>query len=785
MRSKTSSIRDFPKIEVSGDNPLPRFGHTMTPISKTKVILFGGATGDTGRYSITGDTYSYDMGTRTWSRLENISGIAPSPRAAHASSSVEVLQMVVYGGATGGGSLASDDLYLLDMRSGEDQASWMIVPVVGSTPGRRYGHSLVFIKPHLLVFGGNTGSEAVNDVWCLNVERAPFSWQKLEITGEVPRVRVYHSACLCQTGSAMGMMVIYGGRTSDQSALNDTWGLRRHRDGRWDWVRAPYKPSGEQPVARYQHSALFMGATMLVIGGRTNLVGETVPMEAYDTENSEWFKFPAVQRFRHSSWSLEADVYVHGGFEHETPNIPTDSILRVDCLKLFGKFAQLLPKHLVEPQVRTITRQNAPEHPRPLPKVPRNNNKTPEIRLASQVFVSWEGEMGEDKGELVRNVSIDRLQEEGKRLGVKALPPGISKNPAPVNTVSSIFFAQLLKPRDWSNLTDAKFRFGKDMVLSLIEECLKIVKNEPTVMRLRAPVKIFGNLNGQYKDLMRFFETWGEPSDRHGVGDIECFDYVFLGDYVDRGTHSLETICLLMALKSKYPDQVVLLRGHHEEKSINQFYGLGEECASRLNEDITDPNSVFMKLNEFFEYLSLAAIVEEKILCLHGGIGHALRSIDDLEALAKPIEINHDSTEHSQQVAVDALFSDPCENERETGFKLNTFRDSAGNGNIVKFGADRLQKFLTDNRLSLVIRSHECVIEGYDRSASGELITIFSATDYCGKYKNSGAFLVVKRNLEMIPKPIYSLNDPSSWIDTEDTLKRRPATPPRWKSRAS
>ena len=75
-----------------------------------------------------------------------------------------------------GGSLASDDLYLLDLRNGEQGAQWMIVPVVGRTPGRRYGHTIVFSKPYLLVFGGNTGTEPVNDVWCLNVDKAPFSW---------------------------------------------------------------------------------------------------------------------------------------------------------------------------------------------------------------------------------------------------------------------------------------------------------------------------------------------------------------------------------------------------------------------------------------------------------------------------------------------------------------------------------------------------------------------------------------------------------------------------------
>lgn len=97
---------------------MARFGHTMTQISKSKVVLFGGATGDTGKYVITGDVYIFCMMTNKWSKLEG-AGIAPSPRAAHKSCSVDSLQMVVYGGATGGGSLASDDLYLLDLRNGE------------------------------------------------------------------------------------------------------------------------------------------------------------------------------------------------------------------------------------------------------------------------------------------------------------------------------------------------------------------------------------------------------------------------------------------------------------------------------------------------------------------------------------------------------------------------------------------------------------------------------------------------------------------------------------------
>jgi len=109
-------------------------------------------------------------------------------------------------------------------------------------------------------------------------------------------VRAYHSAALCTLGSATGMMVTFGGRTADQSALKDTWGLRRHRDGRWDWVKAPYKAGLEEPLARYQHSTIFVGTLMLVLGGRTNTVGENVQLEVYETESSEWRKFNSIMK---------------------------------------------------------------------------------------------------------------------------------------------------------------------------------------------------------------------------------------------------------------------------------------------------------------------------------------------------------------------------------------------------------------------------------------------------------------------------------------------------------
>ena len=158
------------------------------------------------------------------------------------------------------------------------------------------------------------------------------------------------------------MMVVFGGRTTDQSALNDTWGLRKHRDGRLDWVRAPYRNNQNPPKGRYQHSVLFVGTLMFVIGGRHNSVGETLPTEVYETETSEWTKLLPIERFRHACWVSDTYLYVHAGFEQESPNIPTDSILKIDLAKmlkphssLFTSFSQEFP---VEPFEETSTHSN-------------------------------------------------------------------------------------------------------------------------------------------------------------------------------------------------------------------------------------------------------------------------------------------------------------------------------------------------------------------------------------------------------------------------------------------
>jgi diadenosine tetraphosphatase ApaH/serine/threonine PP2A family protein phosphatase len=632
----------------------------------------------------------------------------------------------------------------------------------------------------------------------------------------------------------MGMIVIFGGRSGDQVALNDAWGLRRHRSGAWDWVKAPYKGEKDPPLARYQHSSLFVGSAMVVLGGRTNNVGENVGMEVYDTETSEWYKMSTIQRFRHASWVVDKFIYVHGGFEHDSPNVPTDTIAKINILKTFQTHDSLYQKassllgslnektttsSLTSPDTSMDSGSNSkstsPQSYSPntsydnMYKSSTNsyntnytlkndklqnlygssNNKTSNeknFQFSKEVYVAGYDAKGDNL--IKQKISIDKFGED--RLGMTGKQTNkysnstlnqSSNNP---QNIASLFLGKLLQPKTYINFdSNSGFDFKPEHIIALCNQAQAVLETQSMVLRVQSPIKIYGDIHGQYSDLMRFFDLFGAPCQGNQEGDIESFDYLFLGDFVDRGSHSLETVCLLLALKVKYPDQIYLIRGNHEDKWINNGFGFSDECANRLGEDPTDEDSVFNRVNRLFEWLPLAAVIDNKIICLHGGIGSTLADVEDIEKLQRPLEVIHEVSTPEQQLVVDILWSDPTDSDTEYGIQSNTIRDPGGTGNIVKFGPDRVQKFLQNNGLSLVIRAHECVMDGFERFAGGQLITVFSATDYCGKHKNAGAVLILKKNFEIIPKLIYPQNaNNNNWIEDDDALKKRPPTPPRWKN---
>lgn len=164
----------------------------------------------------------------------------------------------------------------------------------------------------------------------------------------------------------------------------------------------------------------------------------------------------------------------------------------------------------------------------------------------------------------------------------------------------------------------------EEEIKMLIDKSLVIIKDQKMLVELEAPIKVCGDIHGQYYDLLRIFDHCGFPGDNN---------YLFLGDYVDRGKQSLETICLLLAYKIKFPQKVYLLRGNHESSLTNRIYGFYDECKRRYNVRL------WRSFTELFNYLPVAALIDEKILCMHGGLSPELRNFASISEIARPTDI--------------------------------------------------------------------------------------------------------------------------------------------------
>lgn len=735
-----------PYQEILQEQPHPekRFGHTITMISKERAVVFGGAVGD-NIYKITNDTFCYNSVTNKWSVLKPKSqDEAPSPRAAHAATAVESNQMVIFGGAHSHGNLVDNELYLLKLSNNETLAKWVKVPVENSRPTSRYGHAMVFFKPYILVIGGNIGNEPCNEVWALSIDKNPFFWNKLEFKDSEPAPRVYHTSAIWRSTNKVDMVLMFGGRNAKNVALNDMWGLRRHKNSVWDWVKAPIKNESYQPMERYQHTMLCSNNLALLVGGRNNNNNDKmeVPMEVYNLETSEWYSFPGISRFRHVTWIYNNVIMTHGGFENSRPNQPTSVLLGADLLQMFANFTELL-KNVDRPSSESTSMAIEPHGDMYVDEGKGNIFQRFKINPTITVF-----HMKEDRG-VIQTVNLGDLQQENQKL-VENDMNIYQKTEDYIMNLYNTVLKHFLKPMEWKYVEGAAVTLRSEIIIALCEEVIKVLKKDPPLIRLKPGVKIFGSVHGQFGDLMRFFNTYGVPDNDPSYerkSDIEALDYLFLGNYVDRGKNSLEVICTLLALKLKFPNHIHLLRGSHEDRKINFNDGLGLECENRIPEDITNPKSVFNKINEVFEYLSYAAIIDNKIFCVHSGIGTSLRTLDEIERLKKPFALNHaDLTNREQKLVFDLLWSDPVLDVNDFDNKVNEARENAPNGTSIRFGINRINEFLQANGLQIIIRSHESVPDGAEEFGSTHLYTVFSASDYSGVHGNDAAIFHYHNN---------------------------------------
>ena len=273
--------------------------------------------------------------------------------------------------------------------------------------------------------------------------------------------------------------------------------------------------------------------------------------------------------------------------------------------------------------------------------------------------------------------------------------------------------------------------------------------SKPVLLELEAPIKICGDVHGQFYDLLRILEFGGYPPDAN---------YLFLGDYVDRGKQSLETICLLLSYKIKYPENFFMTRGNHECSSINRIYGFYDECKKRFS------IKLWKTFTDCFNCLPVAAILDDKIICMHGGLGPDLDKIDKIRNIIRPTDVPE------RGLLCDLLWSDP--DQSSNGFGNNE------RGVSVVFNGKIVQDFLKNNDLDLICRAHQVVEEGYEFFADRKLVTVFSAPNYCGEFDNAGAMMSVDENLNcsfQILKPANKLED----VKEMNQGNNRCLTPPK------
>ena len=749
-------------VKTNGDKPLPRFGHSLVKINPIKICIFGGAVGEVRKITYSNETYIYNMMTKIWFKLifNSNQSLIPSGRAAHAASANNNLQMVIYGGSDNSG-LSDDKLWLLNLSEG-NEGLWTQVQTHGQTPGKRYGHSMSYVEPFFVLFGGNSNSELNNDVWIIDINNNISQWERIIFEKDylIPCARLYHTCDICNSGNYKGMMIIFGGRDQKEKPLNDIWALNKLENGTWSWEKLELKDE-YQLNQRYNHSMVFYNEFMIILGGKgLNQNGNPLPIEVFDTINNEGYNFDGIYMNRQTNFLYENNILLFGGFDGKSQQKPLGNLYQISLEKLFEK-NEILKNVFGNKNVIYNINNNK--------KINNNINENQKIqfKLKQDVIIGAGGIEDQNKEEpsTYHKINLNRLLEENKRIKeskeIKNINLLLLNKHQYNEALIDKFIQTLLRPFDWFDQKvqeiHSNLPFTDEEILNLIEEVTSILEKDQSLIHIRSPCKIFGNLYGIYDDLMRFFESYGNPSDDNQMGDINVMQYIFLGDFCDRGFHSLEVIFLLFALKIKYPQFIYLIRGHHEDKNINIKYGLGEECIGRLSDDIRDPQSIFVKINQAFDLLPFGVFVDNNILMVHGGIGSSINTLEDIENIKRPIEVEQNVINKEQLKVIDLLWSEYS--DEISNIDMNIERDKLKKGFIVKYGKDRLNKFMTDNKINLLIVSHQYAPGGFCTFNEDKLLVVFSATNYMNKCGNIGGIITIpkknaNRRMNIIPKLI-------------------------------
>ncbi|XP_075075539.1 serine/threonine-protein phosphatase BSL3 isoform X4 [Nicotiana tabacum] len=769
------------RVVVQGPGPGPRYGHVMALVGQRYLMAIGG---NDGKRPLA-DVWALDTAAKPyeWRKLEP-EGEGPPP-CMYATASARSDGLLLLCGGRDANSVPLASAYGL-AKHRDGRWEWAIAP--GVSPSSRYQHAAVFVNARLHVSGGALGGgRMVEDSSSIAVlDTAAGVWCDTKSVVTSPRTGRYSADAAggdaaveltrrCRhTAAAVGDLIfIYGGLrggvllddllVAEDFAAAETTSAASHAAAAAAGRIAGRYGFGDERTRQTDPEVINDGSVVL-----GTPVAPPINGDMYSDISTENATLQGSRRL------IKGVEYLVEASAAEAEAIT--ATLAAAKARQQGNGEVELPDRDRGAEA-TPSGKQAPTLIKP-DSILSNNSVPAGVRLHHRAVVVA-AESGGALGGMVRQLSIDQFENEGRRVSYgtpenattarKLLDRQMS-----INSVPKKVIAHLLKPRGWKPPVRRQFFLDCNEMADLCDSAEKIFASEPSVLQLRAPIKIFGDLHGQFGDLMRLFDEYGSPST---AGDISYIDYLFLGDYVDRGQHSLETITLLLALKVEYPLNVHLIRGNHEAADINALFGFRIECIERMGE--RDGIWAWHRFNRLFNWLPLAALIEKKIICMHGGIGRSINHVEQIENIQRPITMDAKSI-----VLMDLLWSDPTENDSVEGLRPN----ARGPG-LVTFGPDRVMEFCNNNDLQLIVRAHECVMDGFERFAQGHLITLFSATNYCGTANNAGAILVLGRDLVVVPKLIHPL-PPATSPETsperhiEDTWMQelnanRPPTPTR------
>ena len=287
---------------------------------------------------------------------------------------------------------------------------------------------------------------------------------------------------------------------------------------------------------------------------------------------------------------------------------------------------------------------------------------------------------------------------------------------------------------------------SSEAVTAVAAQAGAVFRSEPTRLQIKPPVTVVGDLHGQLFDLYRILATQGLPP---------VTTYLFLGDLVDRGEYSVPTLMLVYAMKVLFPDHVFLVRGNHEDDDMARRSGLFQEVMVLYHDE-----AVYRSFLSSFDMIPLAASIGPSILCVHGGFNEEIKSLAQIDAVQRPIQ------ECDRQLVDGLTWSDPSE-------QVETFAPSMRGRGCV-YGVKAFTELQNSTGIKTLIRGHECVAEGVRYSFSRQLITVFSASNYCGFNRNKASALTITEDYQIKEYVFYLSQDIDDGLCVEAVCTKEP-----------